>query len=92
MGRGRVGCTYMLLWPREKETYSEKVSSVKIESLLDEKQYVNVLHFLVFVFAFFVLISFLNPGLCHKRTRVFNFIYFFRESKDGAVMRELASH
>ena len=65
---------------------------MKIESLLDEKQYVSVLHFLVFVFAFFVLISFLNPGLCHKRTRVFNFIYFFRESKGGAVVRELASH
>ena len=37
---------------------------MKIESLLGEKQYVNLLHFLVFVFAFFVLISFLNPGLC----------------------------
>ena len=39
------------------------MSSVKIESLLDEKQYVNVLHFLVFLFAFFVLISFLSGPL-----------------------------
>ena len=68
------------------------MSSVKIESLLDEKQYVNVLHFLVFVFAFFVLISFLSGPLWLAYTRVFTFIYFLRGSKGGAVVRTPASH
>ena len=46
----------------------------------------------LFLYLPFLYLSASFPGLCHKRTRVFNFIYFFRESKGGAVVRELASH